>query len=117
MVPRASLRQFYLSQQHGWRAFAEKIAINVIGVLFALGARLIENRNDRTHADDAMAAPCRENTEHDFTAREIGMNSRTFSSKLPASQSAPDCFAPPFPAFCETTLAERVEHGVGTFWV
>ena len=65
--------QFHLPKPlHGWRAFAGEVGIIVIGVLIALGAQqLIENRNDRGRANDAMAALGREIVDHDFYASEI----------------------------------------------
>jgi len=57
---------------HGWRAFAGEVGIIVIGVLIALGAQqLIENRDDRGRANDAMAALRREIADHDFSASEV----------------------------------------------
>lgn len=70
---------------HGWRAFAGEIAIIVIGVLIALGAQqLVENRNDRTRADDAMAALRREVAEHDFTASEIEIGRPCIDAQIDA---------------------------------
>ena len=70
---------------HGWRAFWGEVGIIVIGVLIALGAQqLIEGRNDRTRANDAMAAIRREVADHDFSASEIEIARPCIEAQLDA---------------------------------
>lgn len=69
----------------GWREFAGEVGIIVIGVLIALGAQqLVENRNDRTRANDAMAALRREVADQDFTASEIEIARPCIDAQLDA---------------------------------
>lgn len=91
---------------HGWRAFWGEVGVIVLGVLIALGAQqLIEGRNDRTRANDAMAAIRREVADHDFSASEIEIARPCIEAQLDAIEKRLlDSDQTPLPRYSEANF-------------